>query len=136
MTMTKKNHHDPMERLKSDLAYWQRQLRLDHMDIKIRWFAEDEDNGDIGKMYPGDFAYQITLAIRDPSDLPKRNMKSFAHDPEVTLLHELLHVAAMPWANNKKVEEIMEDEVIQRHFEISLDATAEALVRARRGIIR
>ena len=52
-------------------------------------------------------------------------------------MHELLHTKEAPWRDHPKVYEVLDKDVwLKGLHEDSLDAVAEALVRARRGIRR
>ena len=126
-----------MTKLNADLAYWQRQLRLDNMDIKLRWMVDREDEDALAKNFPQNNNHNALIALRNPNDIPKMWLKDFSSDMEVNLVHELLHIRDYGWAHSNHFDHLFtNDDTLQRHHEMSIDAVAEALVRARRGMMR
>jgi hypothetical protein len=126
-----------MEKLNSDLSHWKRELRLDGLDIVLRWLAkEDEDEDVIGCMDSASGSLYFVICLRHPEHLTDRQKdREFNSDTEVTLVHELLHVRDDGW-NTKKFQKLVEEDAFYQAHEVSIDAVAEALVRARRGIQR
>ena len=122
---------------RAHLAYWQRQLRLDHYDFKVI-VMNPEENGDyLGncKFAPGRHLQKI--AIRHPEDRTERDKEVFRRDLEVVIVHELLHTKEATWRDHPKINAVLdEDKWLKNLHEDSLDAVAEALVRARRGVAR
>jgi hypothetical protein len=125
-----------MKQLHDDLAYWKRQLRLDDLDITLRWMAQHERDGDVGVHYPEPLCHRHVIAVRHPDHLSTFEKKEFSADYEVILVHEVLHCRENRWKETQEMREALENELVQHNYEISLDAIAEALVRARRGITR
>ena len=125
------------EKLQLDLKYWQRELRLDDMDIELRWLAWDEHPNDAGRFDDFYNVHAFSIGVRPPHQLLSiPNYREFNCDYEVILVHELLHARNSRWYCNDEILEILEEEPLHRFFEESIDVIAEALVRARRGITR
>ncbi len=119
------------------LLYWQRELRLDHMDFEIKFYNTEESEDKLGtcKVAPG--RHRQNIILRHPLDRSERDREIFRHDLEVVVVHELLHTKEFPWRDHPTVSKVMdEDRWLSHLHEDSLDAVAEALVRARRGIRR
>jgi len=119
------------------LTYWQRELRLDHIDFEIVLKPPEENKGTLGdcKYAPG--RHQQKFCLRHPIDRTERDRAVFRRDLEVVIVHELLHTKETPWRDHPKVDEVLDkDEWLRELHEDSLDAIAEALVRARRGMRR
>ncbi len=125
------------EKLQLDLKYWQRQLRLDDVDIEMRWLQWDEFPESAARFEDNSSVHMFVIAFRPPHQLYSMpNIASFNCDYEVILVHELLHARNSRWYCNDAVLEILEDGLGNRMLEESIDCIAEALVRARRGITR
>lgn len=123
-------------KLQLDLKYWQRQLRLDDVDIELRWLQWDEHPDKVGYFDDASAAQLFEIGLRHPYQ--KQTMpcvREFNGDYEVILVHELLHARYSRWYSGEVVE-ILSEGVSNELFEVSIDAIAEALVRARRGITR
>ena len=119
------------------LAYWQRQLRLDHMDFEIFLYAQEENNGHLAVCNVAPGRHRQKIKIRHPDDKSKRDEEVFRRDLEVVIVHELLHTKETPWRDHPSVDDVFEkDKWLRALHEDSLDAIAEALVRARRGLQR
>lgn len=119
------------------LAYWQRQLRLDHIDFEIVLYAPEENNGHLAacKVAPG--LHRQNIEIRHPDDRSPRDQGVLRRDLEVVIVHELLHTKETPWRDHPSVDKVFnEDKWLSGLHEDSLDAVAEAMVRARRGLQR
>lgn len=136
-----------MDKLHADLAYWQRELRLDGVEIKIEWIEENENKWKefssctLGQMeeFSGSFLYVIKIA--NQGKLKGHESACFGEDYECILVHELIHVLNFPWENNSKIiPHLIPDEdtneALKELYEAGINALAEALVRARRGITR
>jgi hypothetical protein len=126
-----------MDGLKSDLAYWQRQLRLDNLDISLRFSipkdANEDGNYDLGFVEVGcGYINYYDIALIPPD---KREYTTFNTDYEVILVHELLHVRDVEWMESGRVFKDKKG-MLRRTYEWAIDCTAEALVRARRGVTR
>ena len=119
------------------LNYWQRQLRLDQLDIEIVLMRPNEKKGRLADCKAAPPYNRQTIRIRHPDDRPASDTRDFNLELEVVLVHELLHTKEIPWRDHPKVSlAIDKDEWLKQLHEDSLDAVAEALVRARRGILR
>lgn len=119
------------------LAYWQRELRLDHLDIEVFVMAPEENKGHLAdcKIAPG--RHRQRIGIRSPDDRTPQDYAVFRRDLEVVIVHELLHTKECPWRDHPKVDDAFDkDKWLVELHEDSLDAVAEALVRARRGMRR
>jgi len=136
-----------MDQLHAYLAYWQRELRLDGVEIKIEWIEENENKGkkfdycNLGNMeeFSGSFLYIIK--IENQGKLKGHESAQFGEDYECILVHELIHVLNFTWDRNSNIVPYLipeEDtnEVLGQLYEASINAIAEALVRARRGMKR
>ena len=124
-----------MEKLHSDLKHWQRELRIENIDIEMRWLYKEEapDKFALNWVYP-ELHYAL-LAFQLPQNRLCLICRSFNSDYEVVLVHELLHVRDSNWRSSE-IRELLDEEVTLELYEISIDAVAEALVRARRGMKR
>ena len=102
------------------LEYWQRQLRLQDWDIDVEIVRPLAIEGKAGDTRTTREVRQAWIRISDPS-LSEQDFPEHFLDIEVTLVHELLHVA---FAAN-----------IETHDEVepAIDATARALVALNRG---
>jgi hypothetical protein len=126
-----------MNEAKEYLSYWQRELRLDHMDIYMDFFRpEEETAGVLGTCKCAPSYHCQRILLRNPLDRTELDRTDFQKDLEVTIVHELLHTKEFPWRDHPEVEKAMSDPWIKQRHEDSLDAVAEALVRTRRGIKR
>jgi hypothetical protein len=77
------------------------------------------------------------IELRHTSERTERDKTIFRRDLEVVIVHELLHTKETPWRDHPSVDKVFEDDKWLRGLhEDSLDAVAEALVRARRGMRR
>ena len=119
------------------LAYWKPQLRLDHMDFELVFSNAEEDRGHLAVCKIAPSRHMQKIEIRHPSQRCERDGEFFRRDLECVIVHELLHTKECPWRDHPSVEDLFQKDkwLISLH-EDSLDAIAEALVRARRGIIR
>lgn len=119
------------------LRYWQRELRLDHMDFELMFHNVGESDDRLGTCNMAPSRHRQKIILRHPSERSERDHAIFRHDLEVVIVHELLHTKEFPWRDHPNVGKVMdEDKWLNRLHEDSLDAVAEALVRARRGIRR
>jgi hypothetical protein len=119
------------------LSYWQRELRLDHIDFEIFVIAPEENKNNLAdcKVAPG--RHQQKIGIRHPIDRKERDKFYFRRELEVTIVHELLHTKEFTWRDHPSIDAAFEkDKWLVELHEDSLDAVAEAMVRARRGIKR
>ena len=122
---------------KEYLAYWKPQLRLDHIDFEIVFANPEEDHGHLAVCKIAFQRHQQKIEIRHPSQRCERDSFFFRRDPEVVIVHELLHTKETPWRDHPSIEEAFQkDKWLTGLHEDSLDAIAEALVRARRGMTR
>lgn len=119
------------------LTYWQRALRLDHFDIEVVLGNKEEMNENLGNCKVAPSRHRQKILIRHPDDRTATDLADFRRDLEVVVVHELLHTKEFPWRDHPKVSEAMDgDKWLVRLHEDSMDAIAEALVRARRGMKR
>ena len=117
------------------LNFWQRELRLDHWDIECRFANVDEIQGH-GQSCAARY-HRAQILLRPEADRCPDDNARFRLNYEVIIVHELIHIKESQWRDNPIVEAVLDkDEWIRRQHEDSLDAIAEALVRARRGIVR
>jgi hypothetical protein len=127
-----------MKQLHSDLIYWQRELRLDGVEIELRWleFEDVKDEKVVGKFFSFSPSHRFEIGIAPDLMRELNGIGIFNTDNEVILIHELLHIVDCRWMENNESEEVFRNEAIKYHHEIALDSVAEALVRARRGMKR
>jgi hypothetical protein len=120
------------------LAYWQPQLRLDHIDFELQIMRpEEKEHSILADCRESPPFHTQKIKIRHPNDRTEKDKSIFRRDLEVCVVHELLHTKEIPWRDHPKVEEVLDkDEWLRQLHEDSMDAIAEALVRARRGIKR
>ena len=122
---------------KGYLDYWKPQLRLDHMDFELVLMMPEENNNQYAQCKQNPTYHRQKIALRHPSQKSERNREDFRGDLEVCIVHELLHTKEVPWRDHPNVIKVLDDdEWLRKRHEDSLDAVAEALVRARRGICR
>jgi len=126
-----------LQQAKEYLSYWQRQLRLDHIDFEIFLMIPGEDNDQVANCKINPSRHRQKIGLRHPSQRSERDKDIFRHDLEVCIVHELLHTKEASWRDHPNVVTVLDDDkwLHDRH-EDSLDAVSEALVRARRGITR
>jgi len=135
--LTDENSERELSEAKSHLFYWKRQLRLDHFDFEVILMNPEENQKRLADCKIAPKRHRQKIAIRHPDDRARRDKSDFRRDLEVVIVHELLHTAESFWRDHPKVTALMdEDKWLQELHEDSLDAVAEALVRARRGILR
>jgi hypothetical protein len=89
--------------------------------------------------FSGSFLYIIKIA--NQGKLKGHESAQFGEDYECILVHELIHVLNFTWDGNSKIASYLipdedNNEVLGQLYEASINALAEALVRARRGITR
>jgi hypothetical protein len=119
------------------LAYWQSQLRLDHIDFEIVIDNIEEMRETMANCKLAPSRHRQKIILRNPADRTEADKRDFRRDLEVVVVHELLHTKEFPWRDHPKVNAVMdEDKWLNRLHEDSMDAVAEALVRARRGMKR
>jgi hypothetical protein len=124
-----------MQKLHFDLNYWQRELRIENIDIELRWLSKEEAPDKFALSWPYLELHYAVLAFQLPQNCLCMIHRSFNSDYEVVLVHELLHVRDSNWRSSE-IRELLDEEVTLELYEISIDAVAEALVRARRGMKR
>jgi len=119
------------------LVYWQRELRLDHVDFEIVFSNPEESTGHLAVCKIAYGRHRQKIELRHPSERTERDKTVFRRDLEVVIVHELLHTKETPWRDHPAVDKVfVDDKWLGGLHEDSLDAIAEALVRARRGITR
>lgn len=119
------------------LAYWKSQLRLDHIDFEVVLYSPEENNDNLAVCKIAFGRHRQKILIMHPGDRSSRDESVFRRDLEVVIVHELLHTKETPWRDHPSVEEVLgKDKWLSGLHEDSLDAISEALVRARRGMVR
>lgn len=119
------------------VAYWKPQLRLDHIDFEVILHPPEENSGHLAQCKVAFGRHRQKIQIMHPDDKSDRDKKLFRRDLEVAIVHEMLHTKEMPWRDHPSVDDVFnKDKWLVGLHEDSLDAVAEALVRARRGIQR
>jgi hypothetical protein len=126
-----------LQQAKEYLSYWQPQLRLDHIDFDIVISNAEEMGNKLGNCKVCPIRHRQKIILRHPNDRTNTDREYFRRELEVVIVHELLHTKEVTWRDHPKVMKVMdEDKWLSSLHEDSLDAVAEALVRARRGITR
>lgn len=119
------------------VTYWQRQLRLDHVDFEVVLSAPEENSGHLAQCKVAFGRHRQKFQIMHPDDKSKRDKEVLRRDLEVVIVHEMLHTKETTWRDHPSVDEVFKkDSWLVGLHEDSLDAVAEALVRARRGVQR
>jgi len=119
------------------LAYWKPQLRLDHVDFEIVFCQPEESGNNLARCKVAFCHHQQKIEIRHPSERCARDVDFFRRDLEVCVVHELLHTKEATWRDHPTIDEpFRKDKWLTQLHEDSIDAIAEALVRARRGMTR
>lgn len=108
------------------LAFWQRQLRIQDWDVRLSVVRYHEIEGNIGLCKAKASSRQAIIQLCDPQDL-HHDASDSDRDLEVTLVHELLHVAFPSDLEDGRTSEAQEQ---------AIDSTARALVLLRRGTPR
>lgn len=122
---------------KEYLAYWKPQLRLDHMDFEFFLMPPGENGNRLGNCNAAPARHRQKIGLRHPTQISEMDREDFRTDLEITVVHELLHTKEFPWRDHPTVEKVLdEDKWLKELHEDSMDAVAEALVRARRGLTR
>jgi hypothetical protein len=111
-----------LSEVKAYTRYWQKALRLTDWTITpvITYNPEDYGCSTIKPMQNS-----VLMEILDPEYMDESH--TAIHDPEVTVVHELLHLRffyCTPKSNGK----------FQPHLEQAIETTAIAMVAARRNI--
>lgn len=134
--MTEAEEHE-LQQAKEYLAYWQPQLRLDHMDFVLFILPPGENKGNLADCKVAPSRHRQKIGLRNPADRTESDQGIFRHDLEVAVVHELLHTKEMLWRDHPSVDKAFEVDLwLKELHEDSIDAIAEALVRARRGVKR
>lgn len=106
-------------------AKWQRILRLQDWDVVpklVRWHEMPTDR--LGECDHRLSKKMAVIRVLDPNDAPPNN--AWPHDPEKTLVHELLHLHFAPFrAEPDTPADVAQEQVI--------DTLARALVALARG---
>jgi hypothetical protein len=125
-----------LKQAEEHLVYWQPQLRLDHIDFELDMLRKEE-NVSLAQCCVAFARHRQKLHVRHPDDRSERDKNDFRRDLEVAVVHELLHSKEATWRDHPSIDDVFKkDKWLTELHEDSLDAIAEALVRARRGIIR
>ena len=115
-----------MKECLENLRYWKNQLRLDHLDILLRWKAEKENPIQVvGSMQYLDYHRGI-ITLQPPESRTPSTDIDFHSTYEVVLVHELLHMKEATWRDHPSVEKVFEDKWLKQLHEDSLDAVAES----------
>lgn len=112
---------------------WSDRLRLRDWDITVAW-VRYQDLGMYGCSACFSGMKSASLKIATPESLPQEDI-SVVQDVEVTLVHELLHVAS-----DQAVMDLgCKGKIVDNGspiFEAFIEQTAQALVAAKRGLVR
>lgn len=128
---------DELRQANEYVDYWKRQLRLDHIDFEVILYSPEENNGHLAECKIAFGRHRQKIVIRNPLDRSDRDRIVFRRDLEVVIVHELIHTKETPWRDHPSIDDVFQkDKWLTGLHEDSMDAIAEALVRARRGMQR
>lgn len=116
-------------KLRLDLEFWQKQLRLQDWDIQFKYVLNL--NGKAGQCRKLSDYKVAEILVADPSTLADTCLGS--RDPEVTLVHELLHL------QGEELDDFIatyQDGRWHNDNERVMELTAIALVNLRYGNLR
>lgn len=114
------------EELESLCAYWQEQLGINNWKIEVSFVHRHEIDGVYAQCRVRPQMEEATVRIAYLDEVPPLEVSS---DPEVSLVHELLHVRL--WSANRSDLTCIEEKV----YEASIEATARALVNLRKKAV-
>jgi len=119
-----------LSQLRKLLSFWQKLLRLQDIDIQLRW-AKLKEMTAYGRTH---ILHDFTVAfiILQPEEYINKNATQNL-DIEVTLVHELLHVQERIFANSEPVSKLLdENPTLYNAHEMAIERNAQALVKLRR----
>ena len=130
-------HRSPYIEFKDVSKAFGSHVVLDHVDFEIMLANPGEARGNLATCKIAFSRHRQKIELRHPSERNESDKGDFRRDLEVVIVHELLHTKEMLWRDHPAVDKIfVDDKWLNGLHEDSLDAIAEALVRARRGINR
>lgn len=109
-----------------DLRWWQRVLRLQDWDIRLRIAREREfeQRGRSAEVHIDVESKRAVVLLLDPQDYPEHDL--WPQDHERSLVHELVHLHVEPFAPDNR------DGLEVTAMEQAINALADALVSLRR----
>jgi len=109
--------------------YWQKVLRLNDVEIEVR-FARKLELDCTGQTQ---FTSDNNAALIQICPNTLANLDTlWMIDEEVTLVHELVHVQERTWAVSKEFRDLLQNKAINAAHEAGIERTAQALVTLRR----
>jgi hypothetical protein len=109
--------------------YWQKVLRLNDVEIEVR-FARKLELDCTGQTQ---FTSDNNAALIQICPNTLANLDTlWMIDEEVTLVHELVHVQERTWAVSKEFRDLLQNKAIDAAHEAGIERTAQALVTLRR----
>ena len=119
-----------IEALRKLCVWWQKELRLEHIDIHVRYAEKRELFTEWGRTTRGDDSTHADIVICPPEFCSQDT--HCITDTEVILVHELMHVRE-EWDGEPKWIELRNScKTIYLMHERGIERTAQALVRLRR----
>ena len=109
--------------------YWQKVLRLNDVEIEVRFARKLELDCTGQTQFTSD--NNAALIQICPNTLANLNTL-WMIDEEVTLVHELVHVQERTWAVSKEFRDLLQNKAIDAAHEAGIERTAQALVTLRR----
>lgn len=108
-------------------AEWQRRLRLEDWTIECSFAPQGEIAGDAVTNYN---TQNARARVRLCTEETHSSAVGEKYDPELFLVHELMHIRMIPADCAWGVEAV---QLLKDAYERAIDQTAYALVRAKRG---
>jgi len=109
--------------------YWQKVLRLNDVEIEVR-FARKLELDCTGQTQ---FTSDNNAALIQICPNTLANLDTlWMIDEEVILVHELVHVQERTWAVSKEFRDLLQNKAIDAAHEAGIERTAQALVTLRR----
>lgn len=117
-----------LQELQELCSFWQKKLRLQDWKIVVKIARHNQiDFESWARVEYCRSHKQATIYILDPTDdIYHRMVEEFPYDPEVSLVHELLHLHFESYDPPANSEEFMQ-------LEIGLNLISEALVQLRKS---
>jgi hypothetical protein len=111
-----------LEGLRLLCSWWQGLLRLADWEVVVEWGGTREMGEDLGRVDHRLADKQAVVRILEPGGFPVSAMDRWPYDPEVYLVHELLHLHFTACDCRESLAE-----------EQAISALSRGLVRLRRG---
>ena len=112
---------------------WQERLKLMDWDLKIRFSTKDEAKETWGLCKPDTNTKQALIHIANPRWFKEEDkvVHGYLWDPEVTVVHELLHLHfSLLDHKSGSVKDVIEEQIVSTlaHLLVALDRRDESIV--------